>query len=86
MSKQNFKSHAKRKRQLAKLDKRQAKDQKRAAKRAETSGPVAVAEPAAMLATPLAARPGSPPAPKPMTLAEVVERWKNTRVVKAKAR
>ncbi len=37
MSKQNFKSQAKRKRELAKLDKRTAKDQKRAAKKAENS-------------------------------------------------
>ena len=38
MSKQNFKSQAKRKRELAKLDKRQAKDQKRAQKRADEGG------------------------------------------------
>ena len=35
----NFKSQAKRKRELAKLDKRQAKDQKRELRRAERSGP-----------------------------------------------
>ena len=46
MSKQNFKSQAKRKRELAKLDKRTAKDQKRAAKKAENSvDVVAVATP-----------------------------------------
>ena len=38
MSKQNFKSQAKRKRELAKLDKRTAKDQKRAAKRGRGVG------------------------------------------------
>ena len=52
MSKQNFKSQAKRKRELAKLDKRTAKDQKRAAKKAENSVDVV---------TPLLLRPRSPP-------------------------
>ena len=42
MPKQNFKSHAKRKRELAKLDKRTAKDQKRAEKRGDPSDPASV--------------------------------------------
>ena len=45
MSKQNFKSQAKRKRELAKLDKRTAKDQKRAAKKAENSVDVVTSTP-----------------------------------------
>ncbi|RPI63538.1 MAG: hypothetical protein EHM50_02135 [Lysobacterales bacterium] len=86
MPKQNFKSHAKRKRELAKLDKRQAKDQKRALQRAQQSDAgVAVAA-----VTPVAPPPGARVAPavtqKPLTLAEAVERWKNTRIVKAKTR
>ena len=89
MPKQNFKSHEKRKRELAKLDKRQAKDQKRALKRTEGSEPVA-----ALSSTPSAVLParvvaGVAPAPavaKPLTLAEAVERWKNTKLVKPKRR
>ncbi len=86
MPKQNFKSHAKRKRELAKLDKRTAKDQKRAAQRAQPEAGGAV-EPVATPAVPAGAR-GAPIAvPKtPLTLAEAVERWKNTKVVKAKTR
>ena len=85
MPKQNFKSHAKRKRELAKLDKRTAKDQKRAEKRGDPSDPAAVVTP---VATPAAAgaRPAVAAAPKPPTLAEIVERWKNTKVVKTKPR
>jgi len=86
MPKQNFKSHAKRKRELAKLDKRTAKDQKRASKRGEAPDVVSVVEPALTPVTP-GARPGAIVAPKaPLTLAEAVERWKNTKVVKAKVR
>ncbi len=88
----NFKSQAKRKRELAKLDKRQAKDQKRALRKAEKSGvavatdlsPTVVAVP-----TPLprqSAVPGAPPARKPLTLAEAVERWKASKVAKPKVR
>jgi hypothetical protein len=89
MPKQNFKSHAKRKRELAKLDKRQAKDQKRAAQRAEQSGAdVAVAPVAIPAAPPSGARvaPGVTQKTPPLTLAEAVERWKNTKIVKAKPR
>jgi hypothetical protein len=86
MPKQNFKSHAKRKRELAKLDKRTAKDQKRAAQRVqqtEADSPLpAVATPA----VPAGARAAPSAVPKPLTLAEAVERWKNTKVVKAKTR
>ena len=87
MPKQNFKSHEKRKRELAKLDKRTAKDQKRAAKRTEGSEPVAA--PTAAIAVIPPARPGAvvaPAAKAPLTLAEAVERWKNTKLVKPKRR
>jgi hypothetical protein len=88
MSKQNFKSQAKRKRELAKLDKRQAKDQKRAARRGDPADPaVAVAvAPALAVAVPLGTRAAAPVAPKPLTLAEAVERWKNTKIAKPKYR
>jgi len=90
----NFKSAAKRKRELAKLDKRQAKEQKRAQRKAERSGAdVGTATPTVAVvapSTPFGHRPGlsapPPPARKPMTLAEVVERWRNTKVVKPKKR
>ena len=87
MSKQNFKSQAKRKRELAKLDKRTAKDQKRAAKKAEGSDVIAVAgavAPAAPLVSAARGAPAAPPAPAPvpLTLAQVVERWKTTKIVK----
>ncbi len=72
MPKQNFKSHAKRKRELAKLDKRQAKDQKRALRRAEGSEAVAA----------LGTAPDVVAVAKPWTLAEAVERWKKTNVAK----
>lgn len=90
-----FKSQAKRRRELAKLDKRRAKDEKRALRRAERSGS-AVATPPAVTAQPLTAAAPAKPAPsrrlnaatavpsKPLTLAEAVERWKATKVVKAK--
>jgi hypothetical protein len=88
----NFKSQAKRKRELAKLDKRQAKDQKRALRKAERSG-ADVAAP--MAATAPIARPMptdhrsavlAAPGHQPMTLAQAVERWKNTKVAKPKKR
>jgi hypothetical protein len=88
----NFKSQAKRKRELAKLDKRQAKDQKRALRKAERSGtdiatPVAATAP---IARPMPADYRSAvvtaPVHQPMTLAQAVERWKNTKVAKPKKR
>lgn len=88
----NFKSAAKRKRELAKLDKRQAKEQKRALRKAERSGAdVETAAPtvaAVAPSIPVSHRPGpiAPPVRKPLTLAEVVERWRNTKVVKPKQR
>ena len=88
----NFKSQAKRKRELAKLDKRHAKEQKRALRKAERSGADAgAAAPAVAPASqPMRAnhRPASATAPvqKPTTLAEAAERWKNTKVVKQKKR
>jgi hypothetical protein len=86
MPKQNFKSHAKRKRELAKLDKRQAKDQKRAAQRAQQPDSGVAVEPAATLAVPAGARVAPVVTQKTLTLAEAVERWKNTKIVKAKPR
>ena len=87
----NFKSAAKRKRELAKLDKRQAKEQKRAQRKAERSGADVGASVPATVAAVAVARPatsprplGAPPERKPMTLNEAVERWKNTRVAKPK--
>ena len=88
----NFKSLAKRKRELAKLDKRQAKEQKRAIRKAERSA-ADIGASAPAIATPAQPtlairRPGqvAAPVPKPTTLAEAVERWKNTKVVKPKKR
>jgi hypothetical protein len=81
----NFKSAAKRKRELAKLDKRQAKEQKRALRKAERSGTGALAPTAVAVARPVTnQRPGlgAPPVRKPMTLTEAVERWKNTRIAR----
>lgn len=88
MSKQNFKSQAKRKRELAKLDKRQAKDQKRALRKAEqrTAEPIAVAASPTSPLQPSRMSSGPPEAPKPLSLAEVVQRWKNTRIAKPKRR
>ena len=93
MSKQNFKSQAKRKRELAKLDKRTAKDQKRAAKKAENSVDVVttLATAVPVVAAPKAPFPGMRPTavvpPKvPLTLAEMAQRWKNTKIVKPKIR
>jgi hypothetical protein len=89
----NFKSAAKRKRELAKLDKRAAKDQKRALRKAERSGTdVGAATPAiAPVAQPLQRNSRLPPGvaavSKPtLTFAEAVERWKNTKIVKPKRR
>ena len=88
----NFKSAAKRKRELAKLDKRQAKEQNRAVRRAERSAVVigAATPTSAVVAQPAFAkhRPSAGPAPaaKPTTLAEAVERWKNTKVIKPRTR
>ena len=87
----NFKSQAKRKRELAKLDKRQAKEQKRAVRKAERSA-------AGLGALAAATAPVQPmpanhrvalatvPVRTPTTLAEAVERWRNTKVVKPKKR
>lgn len=85
MPKQNYKSHTKRKRELAKLDKRLAKDQKRALRRAE-SAPTDVVAGTAATSAPVAARSTAPVTPKPLTLAEAVERWKATKIVKANRR
>ncbi|HVY64218.1 MAG TPA: hypothetical protein VHH11_05275 [Gammaproteobacteria bacterium] len=88
----NFKSQAKRKRELAKLDKRHAKDQKRALRKAERSGTEtgAAAATIAGVARPMPAHPrtvaSTPAAPKPLTLAEAAERWKNTKIVTPKRR
>lgn len=91
----NFKSQAKRKRELAKLDKRQAKEQKRAVRKAEQRsaadlGALALAPATAAAAQPMPANHrlalATAPVPKPSTLAEAVERWKNTKVVKPKKR
>jgi hypothetical protein len=87
----NFKSQAKRKRELAKLDKRQAKDQKRALRKAERSGADTSAAtstiPAAQIIPVPSRGESAAPAPrKPMTLAEAAERWKNTRIEKPKRR
>ena len=90
----NFKSQAKRKRELAKLDKRQAKEQKRAVRKAERSaadlGAPAPAAATAPVAQPMPGnhRPALATAlvRKPTTLAEAVERWRNTKIVKPKQR
>jgi len=91
----NFKSQAKRKRELAKLDKRQAKDQKRALRKVErTASGVAAPAPSAMVAAaprPLRSThhsdvPGAAPQHTPLTLAEAVQRWKDTKVGKPKRR
>jgi hypothetical protein len=89
VSKPNLKAQAKRKRELAKLDKRQAKDQKRAVKKAERSGEPETPDSSAAqsrtasgagLATGRAAV-----AAPPLTLAEAASRWKAQRApLKAK--
>ena len=87
----NFKSAAKRKRELAKLDKRHAKDQKRALRKAERSG--AAVDPTAttvqVVAKPILAN--HQPAPgttvrTPMTLAEAVNVWRGMKLAKPKKR
>jgi hypothetical protein len=81
-----FKTQTKRNREAAKLAKRQAKDQKRALRKAEKAGEV-VATPtavAAVVPTPLAHARQPVSASKPLTLAEAVERWKNTKIAKPK--
>lgn len=84
----NFKSAAKRKRELAKLDKRHAKEQKRALRKAERPGTDVGAVALTPTTTAQSPHVGHPPAlssasaNKPLTLTEAVERWKNTRVVK----
>ena len=88
----HFKSAAKRKRELAKLDKRQAKDQKRAVRKAERSAAsVGAATPttATMVQPALtkhAPTQAAAPVRKPMTLAEAVEKWKSTKIAKPKRR
>jgi hypothetical protein len=89
-----FKTQSKRHRELAKLNKRKAKDEKRALRKAERSASAGVATVAptpivAATKPPVPSRHvGAPAAPerKPLTLAEAVERWKATKVVKAKTR
>jgi hypothetical protein len=93
-----FKTQSKRIRELAKQNKRRAKDEKRALRKAERSGStvtaVSAVAPAAVTAPPpkpaTVGRYAVVAAPaverKPLTLAEAVERWKSTKVVKAKGR
>lgn len=93
MSKPNLKSQAKRKRELAKLDKRQAKDLKRAEKKADRAGPGDVIVTPAPAPTPIAAKAvpqgvrapvvvvASGPKP-PMTLAAAALLWKTSKVAK----
>jgi hypothetical protein len=77
-----FKSQTKRNREAAKLAKRQAKDQKRALRKAERAGN----DVALQAVTPTPPRPvvvrGTAALDKPLTLAEAVERWKRTKVAK----
>jgi hypothetical protein len=88
----NFKSAAKRKRELAKLDKRHAKEQKRALRKAERSGADvgAATSTSAPIAGPILGKYrsalGAAPARKPTTLAEAVEIWRSTKIVKPKNR
>jgi len=95
MTKPNLKSQTKRKRELAKLDKRQAKDQKRALRKAERSGTVDVVVTPVQAPAPAAAAPKALPGmrvvapvppPKPLTFAEAALRWKNTKIPKPKPR
>jgi len=88
-----FKSAAKRKRELAKLDKRTAKDQKRAVRKAERAGAAVGATPA--LPTTGTAQhgpanqgvgPDAAATRKPLTLNEAVERWKTMKVGNQAAR
>ena len=89
----NFKSQAKRKRELAKQDKRQAKEQKRAQRKAERSAadldtPLLAVAPVAQapIASHRLAVAAPAPARKPMTLTEAVELWKRTKVAKPSRR
>jgi hypothetical protein len=87
----NFKSQAKRKRELAKLDKRQAKEQKRALLKAERSGTAIAAVPsiaASARPTPVHhnAAVSAPAVRKPLTLAEAAEQWRTTKIAKPKRR
>ena len=90
----NFKSQAKRKRELAKLDKRHAKDQKRALRKAERSGTDASAATPAIVAVsqpmPANRRPmlgvAVTAARKPRTLAEAAEQWRTMKIVTPKKR
>lgn len=85
-----FKSATKRKRELAKQDKRQAKDQRRAQRRAARSGTGGESTAPAVVATPqpplsnVRTLATAPAAKQPLTLAEAVERWRNTKVAKPK--
>jgi hypothetical protein len=88
-----IKTQAKRKRELAKQDKRQAKDQKRAQRKAELRAGTELETPTLTIvpaAQPAAAGPlalvGAVSARKPVTLAEAVERWKATKVAKPRKR
>ncbi|HJR70999.1 MAG TPA: hypothetical protein VKA43_13230 [Gammaproteobacteria bacterium] len=93
-----FKTQGKRQRELAKLNKRKAKDEKRAARKAERSGSAVPAATPAAIVTAAAPKPApptylggvpiavAPPVRKSLTLAEAVQRWKSTKVVKAKTR
>ena len=87
MPKANLKTQAKRKRELAKLDKRHARDQKRAARKAEQAN-TADDSPAAtpVIARSVAVSTPMPAAPGPLTLAELTERWKSMRMAKPKGR
>ena len=87
----NFKSAAKRKRELAKLDKRHAKEQKRAVRRAERSANVGAATPPSSTVVEPALEKhrlakAAAPVLKPKTLAEAAAIWRSTKVVKPKRR
>jgi hypothetical protein len=82
MSKPNLKSQAKRKRELAKLGKRQAKDEKRALRKAERAGsPEPVSSPAS---SPTGAKTPLPGAPQ--SLAEAARRWAESKAPTTKPR
>ena len=90
-----FKTQSKRHRELPKLNKRRAKDEKRALRKAERSAsasdaPVVAPAPVAVVTkppvTPRYGMPAPVPERKPLTFAEAVERWKATKVVKTKTR
>jgi hypothetical protein len=84
MSKPNLKSQAKRKRELAKLGKRQAKDQKRALRKAERAGsPVATSSPVNP-SPPTGAK--TPLAGAPLSLAEAARRWAESKAPTTKPR